>query len=473
VDSIFLEFNLPNSATWFYFSLLLAVALLFQFTRLLSLRNWDLLALFVFVPGFLLVQEAHQLTLLVVPDLERADWERFVGYLWLLAASGYWVIRCLLDLTRVRRPALRPNLTMIGMAWFGIALFICLCAVAVRRPAEPWTQVGKQPAAISGVKEGAAAVVNQTQGPADAASAAEVRFWVERGLAILGHLAVVLGLLFIGIFHYREADTGVAMGTLYLLLPYTAYHFGQIHHVLPSALIVWAAFAFRVSWLSGLLLGLAAGSSFFPVLLFPVWFHFYWKRGAGRFAAGFLAAGAVGLAVTLLVLYAAGVGSDGLSRTLFSADWQSWKRPSSEGVWTAVRRDDDPLAAGPESRRPDGPVGGGADRHPVLVRRPRRAVRLVVRAAAAANGVPAVRRRPATAIAAGPEPARANGPSALGATARFPAGEQAGRGRVVSRRSDFSRLFGVPSGLFGPFWPLLAPASGFWYPSISDLVLPP
>jgi hypothetical protein len=335
VDSIFLEFNLPNSATWFYFSFLLAVALLFQFTRLLALRNWDLIALFLFVPGFLLIQEAHLLTQLVIPDLERADWERFVGYMWLLAASGYWIVRCLLDLTRTRRPVLRPNLTLIGMAWFGVALFICLCAVAVRRPAEPWTQVGKQPVAISGVKEGATAVVAQTQGPADAASSAEVRFWVERVLAILGHLSVVLGLLFIGIFHYREADTGVAMGTLYLLLPYTAYHFGQIHHVLPSALIVWAAFAFRISWLSGLLLGLAAGSSFFPVLLFPVWFHFYWKRGAGRFAAGFFTAGAVGLAITLLVLYA-GVGADGLSRALVSPDWQPWKRPSSEGVWTAV-----------------------------------------------------------------------------------------------------------------------------------------
>ena len=61
-----------------------------------------------------------------------------------------------------------------------------------RRPAEPWTQVGKQPAAISGVKEGATAVVTQTQGPVNPAESAEVRFWVERGLAILGHLAVVL-----------------------------------------------------------------------------------------------------------------------------------------------------------------------------------------------------------------------------------------------------------------------------------------
>lgn len=336
MDSIFLEFNLPNSATWFYFSFLLCVALLFQFTRLLSLRNWDLIALYLFVPGFLLIQESQQLRQSVSPDTGRAAAEQFAGYIWLLSASGYWVVRCLIDLAAVRRPVLRPNLTLHGMAWFGVALFGCLGTVAVRRPADPWPQVGKQPAAISGVKEGAAAVVTQTQTSSGPGATAEVRFWVERVLAILGHLAVVLGLLFIGIVHYREADTGVAMGTLYLLLPYTAYHFGQVHHVLPSALIVWAAFAFRHPRVSGLLLGLAAGSAFFPVLLFPAWFHFYWQRGAGRFARGFVAAGAVGLGVTLVVLLASGVVPDGLSRTLYLPDWQPWKVPTTESVWTSV-----------------------------------------------------------------------------------------------------------------------------------------
>jgi hypothetical protein len=336
VESIFLEFNLPNSATWFYFSFLLAVALFFQFTRLLSLRNSDLVALYLFVPGFLLIQEASQLTALVNPDPERAADQRFIGYVWLLAASGYWIARCLFDLAAVRRPVLRPNLTPHGLAWFGVALFLCLCAVAVRRPADPWPQVGKQPAAISGVKEGATAVVNQTQDSSDPVVSAGVRVWVERSLAILGHLAVVLGLLFVGIFHYREGETGVAMATLYLLLPYTAYHFGQTHHVLPSALIVWAVFAFRSPRVSGLLLGLAAGSAFFPVLLFPAWVHFYRRRGAGRFAVGFVAAGAVGLATSLIVLYAAGFVPDGLTRTLSLPDWQPWKEPTAEGVWAAA-----------------------------------------------------------------------------------------------------------------------------------------
>lgn len=59
--SIFLDFNLPNAATWFYFSLLLMAGLFLKFTRLLSLRNWDILTLYLLVPGFLLLQEAHAL----------------------------------------------------------------------------------------------------------------------------------------------------------------------------------------------------------------------------------------------------------------------------------------------------------------------------------------------------------------------------------------------------------------------------
>ena len=57
--TVFLEFNLPNATTWFYFSFLLAVALFFKFSRLLSMRNWDVLTIFLLVPGLLLLQEAR------------------------------------------------------------------------------------------------------------------------------------------------------------------------------------------------------------------------------------------------------------------------------------------------------------------------------------------------------------------------------------------------------------------------------
>src|SRR5437660_2340784 len=54
--SIFLDFNLPNATTWFYFSFLLSVSLFFKFGRVLSMRNWDVITIFLLVPGLMVVQ---------------------------------------------------------------------------------------------------------------------------------------------------------------------------------------------------------------------------------------------------------------------------------------------------------------------------------------------------------------------------------------------------------------------------------
>ena len=56
--SIFLDLTLPNAASWFYFSFLLSHAVFFKFDRLLTLRNWDLVTLYLLVPGLLLLMEA-------------------------------------------------------------------------------------------------------------------------------------------------------------------------------------------------------------------------------------------------------------------------------------------------------------------------------------------------------------------------------------------------------------------------------
>src|SRR5947209_3094608 len=171
--SIFFDFNLPNSTTWFYFSWLLAMALFFKFSRLLSVRNWDVITLFLLVPGLLFLQESRPnlastdnnpalaAARLVAdsgssalagpvlglgemggqfragdPALAPSPWLG-IGYLWLLCGSGYFLIRCLLDLALVKRPALAPNLNFGGLAWLGAALFICLVAVAYRQPERP------------------------------------------------------------------------------------------------------------------------------------------------------------------------------------------------------------------------------------------------------------------------------------------------------------------------------------------------
>src|SRR2546421_12615457 len=82
--SVFLEFNLPNATTWFYFSFLLAVALFFKFSRLLSIRNWDVVMIFLLVPGLLLLQQARSRTV----RAEAADVAALVGNAGLSAVAA-------------------------------------------------------------------------------------------------------------------------------------------------------------------------------------------------------------------------------------------------------------------------------------------------------------------------------------------------------------------------------------------------
>ncbi len=370
--SIFFDFNLPNAATWFYFSLLLALALFFKFARLLSVRNWDVLTLFLLVPGLLLLQDAHatmatpqqnlplgaaralagagqalavpavglgNLSLLTAASAPNIPAPRslWFGYLWLFCGSAYFMTRCLVDLVLVRRPALTPNLNLSGMAWLAGALFVCLVAVAVRRPVEPTETLGKRPAAVNEIQRQAEHLVPQ-EIVARAENSLDVSFWVKRTLAILCHLAVVVGLAVIGWRHFQDPAAGMAAATLYLLLPYTAYHVGQVEHVWPTALLIWAIAAYRRPSLAGHLLGLAAGIGYFPALVFPVWLSFYWRRGAGRFAAAFLGTAALCLAVIGGILWMGGELAQSLQSTLMLSDWQPWKEPlpGTEGFWTGI-----------------------------------------------------------------------------------------------------------------------------------------
>ena len=332
--TIFLDFHLPNAATWFYFSLFLTVALFFEFARPYSLRCIDLLTLFLLVPGFLLIQEARALR--SAGEGGRGEQELLVGYAWLLAGSGYWFARALFDLTLIRRPTVSPNLTIAGLWCVAVALFVGLTAVGVRRASDQpeQAQVGRRPAPIEQVQDQATLVVQQAQnGAGEHASPDDVRFWVERGLAMLCHAAVVIGLFMIGLRHFQDRSTGLAMATLYLLVPYTAYHIGQLHHVWPTAFLVWAVYFYRRPVAAGWLLGLATGTTLFPALLFPLWFGFYARRGAWRFVGAFLIAVVVSVGITALVLWLDGSSGFGLAAALYLPDWQPWRVPSADSIW--------------------------------------------------------------------------------------------------------------------------------------------
>jgi len=285
------------------------------------------------MPGFLLLDP-------------RSDGQ-FWGYLWLLAASGYFLVRCIFDLTLVRRPALSPNLNFRGLVWLAGALFVSLIAVAAR-PANSQTRHGEKPpkqreaasGSIDPMRRQVEKVILEQAPPVVDQESLEV--WVERGLTVLCHLAIALGLILIGWRHFEDLHAGMAAATFYLLLPYTYLLMprtdlgvGRWDHAWPMALMIWMVLVYRRPTLAGIFLGLAAGTVFFPALVFPLWLSFYRRRGALRFGLAFVVSAGLCLAIIGLVLWL----NDALPRTLVSSwnlsAWLPWKRPDVEmpGLW--------------------------------------------------------------------------------------------------------------------------------------------
>jgi hypothetical protein len=361
--SIFLDFNLPNSTTWFYFSLLLAIALFFKFGRLFTIRNLDVLMLFLLVPPIMIIQSstpklAEQPALPAaaligqaasggIPSLlsnvemftverqtaaESARW-LWLGYVGLLIGSGIFFVRCLFDLALVQRPILAPNLTFGGLGWFGLALIVCLSAVAFReRPGAAYKHEGiPNPQRKTGPDS---APMSEARRLADPYVTQEM----IRGLAVAGQLAVVLGLILMGWLHYQDATAGLAAAVFYLLLPYTGMFVREVDHVWPMAIIVWALVAYRRPAVTGFVLGLSAAPFYYPVVLAPVLTSFYWGRGAGRFLFFFFVSVALVMGGVALASDSVGDFRESIRRALDLAAWQPWKTPPAdmEGFWTGV-----------------------------------------------------------------------------------------------------------------------------------------
>jgi len=86
---------------------------------------------------------------------------------------------------------------------------------------------------------------------------------------------------------------------MYLMLPYTFQMTGQVDHVIPGVLLVWAIVLYRRPLLAGVLLGLSL-CIYYPLFLLPLWVSFYWRRGLFRYLVGLLIGWGV-LAALLLV----------------------------------------------------------------------------------------------------------------------------------------------------------------------------
>jgi hypothetical protein len=172
--------------------------------------------------------------------------------------------------------------------------------------------------------------------------ASRLPLWVERGLALLCHLSVVIGLVLIGWRHFDDLRAGVSAGTFYLLLPYTFLFLPESplgirrwDHAWPMALVVWAIFWYRRPLLAGALIGLASSLAFFLVVLIPAWCGFYFRRGTSRFLLSFVIGAGLGLAALGFVLWLNGDLPQSLQSDWTKFVWQPWKRPdpTTPGFW--------------------------------------------------------------------------------------------------------------------------------------------
>src|SRR3954449_615196 len=108
---------------WLFLSFLGCITLFFKFSRVWSVRNLDLVLLFVLVPGMMLIVE----------DQAHHPWS---AYVWLFVGSALWLVRCLLDLGLSRRPLLEPNLNAPGLLCLSVGVLGLLLAETVSLPVE-------------------------------------------------------------------------------------------------------------------------------------------------------------------------------------------------------------------------------------------------------------------------------------------------------------------------------------------------
>jgi hypothetical protein len=360
---ILFNYQKIHAMNWVYLSSLLTIALYFKFSRFWSVRNVDLIGLILFAPGLVLVAYGRHPPASQTPDaaIEQA------GFIWLFAVGGLFLIRMLMDSAMVRRPLLEPNLSVGGMTFLGVALLVFLMANVANSPAAVIHPQAEEIAVGTGEQNGADAGNSglQKYGPRNPLLAllptisTQTFFGMPRhglvaddgptynsreiaaakSIAILSHLAIVMGMVVIGYQHFDNIKTGMAAAVLYLLLPYTAEMTGRVDHALPAALLVWSIVMYRRPMISGLCLGLACGVIYYPLFLLPLWISFYWQRGLLRFCSGTLTA--LFFSVGILALYAY-YRQEGVFLAAFFRDVQQMlglappKFTNLEGFWNYV-----------------------------------------------------------------------------------------------------------------------------------------
>ena len=347
---ILFQYESVNPTTWAYLSSLLVIGLFFKFNRVWSVRNLDVLLIISLAPGLLMVYFGQQSidrastappvlaeAALLTPTLEgeaqpppaadaaaaAEDDEESkpsrqellqigrilekAGYVWLFCVSGLICVRLFLDPTMVRRPMLEPNLQIGGMVFITCALFVFLMTnIVVGRPSDADLR-GVREASKSNPKEIEESLrhygpgyrmlllvpriptyqLSQTEST-DLETSEQITIIVGKAMAILANMALLAGMILVGYRHFDNIKMGVGAAMFYFLLPYAAVNTGRIDHALPAAMLVWAIFFYRTPLVSGVFMGFAIGTLYYPLFLLPLWFSYYWERGRGRFLIGVL-----------------------------------------------------------------------------------------------------------------------------------------------------------------------------------------
>lgn len=341
--------------TWVYLSSLLLIGLFFKFGRLWSVRNLDLLLLILLGPGLLMIhrgqlqqgelavkqaeaevvhgsdpESPNETPSVPVPDSEAKDAEPTAfekaqelevwGFMYLFGVGGLTLTRLLLDAVMVRRPLLEPNLSQGGLLFIGISLFVFLMANVIVEP---------EPAAVTQTADFRIDRVApaSTQGPGYELLSV-LPLGLSKAFCITGQLLIVVGMVLVGFWHFRNLAMGIGAATLYLMLPYTSILTGRIEHILPAATLVWAVLMYRRPLVAGALIGLASGLVYYPFFLLPLWLSFYWHRGFRRFLTSYLTTLAI-LGVVLSVFAPNGLVED-LTRMLGA---QAPAMKGLAGIW--------------------------------------------------------------------------------------------------------------------------------------------
>ncbi|MGD8499966.1 MAG: hypothetical protein PVJ86_04925 [Phycisphaerales bacterium] len=316
-----------------WLSLVLVFVFLGNFSRLLSLRNLDIILLYSLCPFLLVLWQ-----------------DKSFAYAGIFAVTLLFFLRCLLGARRKTKQALKDNAHLQKAAVFVLVLACLLHVQSVyEKPiddsglcsvigAEYMIQTGRLPYGTDCGHIGVyGPLLYVLHVPANRIFQPDINFDPQRGtfewgpyeefemrgaqtVVLVFDLLAMLGLYCFG-RKYGDKTTGVLLALVFALCPYVIGIGGAgglqwTSHIVGIAFVVFALVLIDRPVVAGLMLGLGSGTLYYPAVLFVLWLGYYVRTSGWREGLKFLVAfAAVGLAciVMILILVVPGGESEGHS----------------------------------------------------------------------------------------------------------------------------------------------------------------